>query len=310
MASTFLSTLALTLVLSLTEAGLQVVGTSTCPAPQEVQAELADGRGPNARSDQPAIVRLDQDSAGGELRLRVYDENSVLLGVRALPAEKDCHLLAGAAATLLRALELELELEFPTAPLPLIARSAPGEVKGPGSTSLELGAGGIGSLTTDLVGGGGALLLGALTIRGFAIRPELALQLEAPRRLEVGTSGQGSWWRVWAAPGAQWRALDGRRFWLSLHLDVPVGAVVASGAGFPINQGGAAFDLGLSLGVRVGLRFPTSGARIGPALLPWLGLWGEGGFLRHALSVEGESNPATLPQLEAALGLGLSWSER
>jgi hypothetical protein len=298
------SLLALTLVLSLTEAGLQIVGTSTCPAPQEVQVELAEGRGPNARSDQPAIVRLDQDSVGGELRLRVYDENSVLLGVRALPAQKDCHVLALAAATLLRS--LELELEFTPAPLPL----APGEVRRVGPTSLELGAGGLASLTTDLAVGGGALLLGALAIRGFPIRPEVVLQIEAPRQLALGTSGQGSWWRIEAAPGGQWRVLDGRHFWLSLHLDVPVGAVVASGAGFPVNQGGAAFDLGLGLGMRAGLRFPISRAKNGPAMLPWLGLFGEGGLLRHTLSVQGEANRATLPQLEAALALGLSWSER
>jgi hypothetical protein len=303
----FLSTLALTLSLSLTEASLRILGTSTCPTAPEVQAALGEGSGSNLRSDQPAIVRLDQDSAGATLRLRVYDENGVLLGVRALPVEKDCHLLAVAAATLLRG--LELELESPPAPLPL-ALSAPVDGKRPGSTSLELGAAGVGLLTTDLTGGGGALLLAALGIRSFPIRPELVVQFEAPRQLAVGTNGQGNWWRIWIAPGAHWRALDGRHFWLSLHLDVPVGAVVASGAGFQTNQGGAAFDLGLDIGVRAGLRFPLSGAGSRPALLPWLGLWGEGGFLRHALLVAGESGEATLPQLEAALGLGLSWSER
>ncbi len=301
-----MSTLAFALFLSLTEASLRILGTSTCPTPPEVQVELGEG-GPNARSDQPAIVRLDQDSAGAILRLRVYDENGVLLGVRALPPEKDCRLLATAAATLLRS--LELELESPPAPLPL-ELGAPVDRQRTRTMSLELGVGGLGSLTTDLSGGGGALLLASLGFGRFPIRPQLALQFEAPRQLAVGANGQGSWWRTSLALGAQWRAIEGRHFWLSLHLDGQIGAVVASGADFPTNQSGAAFDVGVDVGVRAGPRFPLSGAASGPALMPWLGLWGQAGFLRHALLVAGESSQAVLPQLEAALGLGLSWSER
>ncbi len=302
-----MSALALQLVLSLTEAGLQILGSSTCPTPPEVQAELVDGSAPNARSDQPAVVRLDQDSADGTLRLRVYDENGVLLGVRALPPEKDCKLLARAAATLLRGLELELEVA--PAPMPIVVFKASGETKRRIATALELGGGAIGSFDGSAAAAG-ALLFSSLGLGNSAIRPELGLAFETPRQLSVDAIGRGSWWRIWAAPGAQWRLTDRRLFWLSLHLDLPIGAVVASGSGFPSNEGGAAFDLGVSLGVRAGLRFLLPRGEPGAGLLPWLGLWGTGWPLSHVLSVAGGSSDATLPQLEAALGLGLSWSER
>jgi len=306
-----LSALAVKLALSLTEAGLQILGTSTCPTAPEVQAELVNGSVPNVRSDQPAVVRLDQDSADGTLRLRVYDENGVLLGVRALPPESDCRLLAQAAATLLRSLELELEVA--QAPLPLVVLNAPAkgsdETKRRVSTALELGGGAIGSFDGSAAAAG-ALLISSLRIGHSPIRPELALAFETPRQLAVTTSGHGSWWRIWAAPGAQWRLTDRRLFWLSLHLDLPIGAVVATGTGFPANEGGAAFDLGVSLGVRAGLRFLLPRGEAGAGLLPWLGLWGTGWPLAHVLSVAGGSSDATLPRLEACLGLGLSWSER
>jgi hypothetical protein len=307
-----LSALALKLALALTETGLQILGTSTCPTPAEVQAELEKSAAPSPTdpsslgpSSGVAVVRLDQDASDGVLRIRFYDENGILQGAHGLPAEKDCRLLAVATATLLRSLELELDVA--PAPLPIVAFDV--RERRADSTSLELGAGGVGSLTADGQGGGGALLLGALTIRGSPFRPELFLQLEAPRQLALGTSEQGTWWRVWAAPGMQWRVLDGRHIWLSVHIEVPMGAVVASGTGFTNDEGGAAFELGASLGVRAGLRFLISPTRSPTALLPWLGLFGLG-FLPHTLSVSGEANQASLPRLEAALGLGLSWAGR
>jgi hypothetical protein len=221
-------------------------------------------------------------------------------------------VLAQAAATLLRGLELELELETAPAPLPIVVRKTSAktseETKRRVSTALELGAGAIGSFDGNATAAG-ALLLSSLTIGGSPIRPELALEFETPRQLSVDAIGRGSWWRIWAAPGAQWRLIDRQLFWLSLHLDLPIGAVVASGKGFPANEGGEAFDLGVSLGVRAGLRFLLPRGERG-ALLPWLGLWGAGWPLPHVLSVAGGSSDATLPRLEACLELGLSWAER
>lgn len=300
-----MSALASKLGLSLLGA-VRVFGSSVCPSPQDVEAELAKSASTGA--GQIAVVRLDRNPANGMVRLLLYDANGEQRGVQSLPAETDCRVMAAAAATLVRGLDLSLDSVAP--PPPMLVFRVPARTSNPASTALEVGAGGLGSLNA---GGAGAAVVAlvSMAIEDSPLRPQVAFEWEMPQHLAVGPGGQVTWWRLWVAPAVEWRLVNRSSFWVSLQGAVPLGAAFAAGSGYPLDQQGAAFDLGLSAGLRLGLA-----ARMHPAsrssdkLLPWVGVWGIAWALPHTLTVAGESAGASLPRLEAAVGLGLSWSQR
>jgi hypothetical protein len=297
------SLLALPIALSLTAAAVRIAGSSTCPTPQEVEAELGRFPGAPPGGVQAVVLDLITDDSKKTLRVQLYDADGIFQGERLLPSDQDCQALAMAVATLLRSLALELGEILPTTPLV----SPPARVLARHDSSLSFEVGGAIVRLVDTSGDEtiGALAVASLGIGDFPVRPAFTLESDLRRGVAVTASGLGTWWRVWGAPGAEWRLHEGRLFLLSLHAEVPLGLVVANGSNFPINGVGAAPDIGLDLGVRAGIRVAK-----GSKLRLWLDLRGTSWPVSHILSVSGNPKQVTLPQWEGSLGLGLSWVER
>jgi len=305
---------ALTLLWSITHGALEIGGSATCPSPAEVEAEIAVRGGAPTSSDQRAV--LDEEEAGDpaqrRLRLRLFDANGQMLGERTLLADAHCRAMAATVATVLLSFELDLG-EAPPKDETEPALSIPAPVPTPIRRSLaaEAGAGGFASLTSDGDDAFSFLALASLSIDGSPFRPELEAEIESSRQLGIAT-GLAHWERLWLAPGLQYRFLQRAGVWASAHLDLPIGAAIASGSNLEVNRAGAFFDLGVSCGVRLGLSpasLPGAGAA-GSGFVPWAGLWIVGWPLRREIFLSNASNQARLPPLEVLLGLGLSWSER
>jgi len=296
--------------MSLAAGALRVLGSSTCPTPFEVQAQL-DRLPPTGSAERTAVLKSRPSAARRtELLIQVFDERDVLQGERTLPAHDDCGVLAVAVATLLRGLEMDLGEAPPPLPPPAATaveraqKTAPPSL--PRSASFEIGAAVEGSMALDGTGAVAGLVLASVVLRQSRVWPELSLQFESARSLTLGV-GAATWQRFWVAPGVQIDLLRSTRLWMSAHAGIPLGAAFASGARYDINRSGASFDLAIASGLRVGLRSPRARA---PPFLPWADLWVIGWPIPHVLSVAGESGRATLPQVEFEVGLGLSWTER
>lgn len=311
---------ALTLWWSIARGALEIAGSSSCPTPEQVETELARHGGAQASQTSPSSndrrAVLDQEETGDpsqrRLRLRLFDAAGQVLGERTLPANADCKAMATTVATLLLSFELDLGEAPPKdqltaallAPLPPPVRRT--------SLGAEAGAGGFGSLTSDGKDAFAFLALASLSIDGSRFQPEVVGEIESPRQLGIGAGGTSlaRWERLWVAPGVQYRFLTLPGVWASAHLDVPLGAAVATGSNLEPNRSGALFDLGFSGGIRLGLG-PASLSRkalAGSGFVPWAGLWIIVWPLEREVFVSNASNQTRLPPLEALLGLGLSWS--
>jgi hypothetical protein len=309
-----LTGVALTLLWNIARGALEIGGSATCPSPAQVEAELERrGGAPTSPISSDQRAELDEEATGDSgqhrLRLRLFDAAGQMLGERTLLADPRCKEMAATVATLLLSFELDLGEAPPRdAPEPVLYAPVPAPVRRM-SLAAEVGAGELASLTSDGEDAFSVLALASIAIDRSPFQPELEAEIESARQLRVG-GALARWERLWVAPGLQFRFLRRPGIWASAHLDVPVGALIASGSNLAPNRSGAVFDLGVSGGVRLGLgsAILSRAAPGGSGFVPWAGLWIIGWPLQRELFLSNASNQARPPPFELLLGLGLSWS--
>jgi len=312
-----LTGVALTLLWSIAHGALEIGGSATCPSPAQVEAELARRSGtPTSPTSSDQRAELDEEETGDSgqhrLRLRLFDAAGQTLGERTLLADTHCQAMAATVATLLLSFELDLgEAPPKDAPEPALTATTPARAPAPVRRSLaaEAGAGGFVSLTSDGEDAFSVLALASISIDGSRLQPELEAEIESARQSAVGTA-LARWERLWAALGLQYRFLQRPGVWASAHLDLPIGALIATGSNLEMNRSGRLFDLGVSGGVRLGLgpAILSRAASGGSGFVPWAGLWIIYWPLQRELFLSNASSQARLPPVELLLGLGLSWS--
>jgi hypothetical protein len=125
----------------------------------------------------------------------------------------------------------------------------------------------------------------------------LAGLLHGTHRKPLG-EGQATWWRWGAGVGGAWRAVPGEA-WLDLHGTVLVTRLGIAGAGFPNNTGGTTWDVGATVGARLGYRWSL--------VQPWLGAWAVGWAGTQNIHVAGAAPRGEIPRIDGLLGLGATF---
>jgi hypothetical protein len=292
------------LALTLALGGIDVVGDATCPAPDEVAAQVA-ALGPAPAGDAPTAKVIVARTARA-LRLELVGPNSNELATRELPAEGTCADLAAAAAIVVAAWRADLDpnlapqVTLPASPSPAmppvaIARAATPPARAPRPFAIGLGL--LASDAGDALAPG-AMLVGTVGLgwRGLAL--DASVSGTTSRSVDVGAlSGAASWTRATLAIGPALQFGDAR-----VRGDVHVQALAAllhvRGVDVPNAAADTTTEVGASAGGRVELVSGTTGV--------WLGLDAFGWPGDQRLSIANTNDSSQLPRLELVGSVGIS----
>lgn len=288
---------------------VDVRSSTNCPSTEDVVERLLPllpaaagvAEGPDVADIQVGAVQ-----AGGalELHLRLVRPDASVVGDRRLLMQGACQDLAEAVAMVIAAWETKPlpgvvsdDVPVPTvrvtASAPQVHASQPVSVQiRPWQVLVGAGAG------AALVGGNAAtgavdVLLGREASHWqlrFGVASETARQLNL-------SPGRVDWQHNTAALGVCWRVLD-PAWLLALDAGPAAGWAKLTGNGFSANRKQRSFEYGAQAGLRAGRNFGR-----------WT-LWAEWrtnlwARLQRA-TVDGADSSAQLPQLDTAVGLGLS----
>jgi hypothetical protein len=304
-----MSALFVSLLLAMT-----VEGAGGCPAPAEVDAGLAPLLPPgfaSASTDRALIV---EEPDGLSLSLARSDGRTI--AHRRLPQTGTCAEQAETVAVTLAVWEAQIHPEIAlrldrlagtparAAAVPAVADRPPTLVQSAAPAparefAASIGAAAVGGWQPDSVAPGGRLdaTLGPER-RPWRARLSLAALGDHTARLPPGNA---SWWRSYAALGADAVLSLAGRWRLALGAAGVLGVKTAAGSGFSTDQTARSIDLGLETTLRAELRLGAVRPWLGLALLTWLG--------RQTLEVTGASS-AVLPRLEPLLALGADFCWR
>jgi hypothetical protein len=297
-------------------APVEVTGSSACPSPAEVAAELQGLIGPQDPALAADRATVTEDGASVVVVLRRGSGEPV--GEKPLDAGLSCAQRARAAAVIIAAWETRLGVQ-PTALVVEPTGSPPEAAPGPTPTVIaqpapppmtmpplpgrvEIGVGAGASIN-------GAALAPAATIEAAYVRPYARLVptvgalFVGGHEMSVG-SGSARWRRFGIAA-----AVGSRRSWSPLWAEGRAGIALTvldiSGRAFPQNGSGITFDPGVQLGFRGGLTVSRS---------QWWHWWIDATIAfwprSQTVYVDGAPGSATLPRGEALLGLGTSFGGR
>jgi len=285
-----------------TAADLRVTGVTACPSPREVEQELAGLIGPREAESVPDLVELRDDA--GSIVVALRRGSGEVIAEKRLDAGLSCAQRAAAAAVVVAAWEARPGSQAAsTLAVPAPAQVAPPTVvvthePAPRPIHLEPGV----SLGLSLVGSTPtpAALVEVAFARTDAVIPGVAALVVGSHSTPVGP-GDGNWRRFGLLATA-----GSRRSWSRTFAEARIGVALTlldiSGSSFARNGSGLAFDPGIPIGARVGLRTA--------AIRWWLdatvALWPRG----QTLYLEGAPGSASLPRGEALLGLGASFDRR
>ena len=280
--------------------GLAVVveGTTTCPAPAQVEQSLAPLLAEVPAGTQPDHARLVQTGDTIEIALRTASGR--LLATGHLPAQPACDDLAAAIAVMIAA--WEGELGGSTAAISLDAPAPPEPPEPPerrvaeSALVYELGAGLVAGWGGEGITGGGSLelWLGSAASSWAGHVSLLGLSSEH-RSLPPGSV---SWTRPRGAIGGRYRLGRGQGVALDLRADAIAAAVVLWGDGFSSNATAVSFDPGLSGGARLDVSSGRWTFFLEASALGWL--------RGQRAEVTGVAQAVDLPRAEVLLQLGVT----
>jgi hypothetical protein len=282
-------------------ARLPVMGSTTCPAPAEVEASLG-GMIP-ARDPElpPDVAELKEDTDSVVVSLRRPSGEPI--GEKRLESGLSCEQRARAAAVIVAAWEARLAtpaaaLVVQQTPAPVVVQRPPPPLAPPPAT-VEVGAGAGASINGTTLAPAGTIEIAYLRPQALVI-PAIAALMVGGHDLSVG-SGNATWRRYGLLATAASRR-DWSRAWAAARLGVALTVLDISGSSFPSNGSGVTFDPGAQVGARGGLR--TSRMRW------WLdgtvAFWPRG----QDVYVQGVPGTTTLPRAQALLSVGASYETR
>ncbi len=290
---------------------VDVRSATNCPSPKDVAARLRpllpDEAGPADGRD-VAHVEAGVVQAGGakELHLVLVRADTSVIGDRRLLMRGTCQDMADTVATVIAAWETkpmpEVVVDLASAPVVKVT-TPPSQVPAPRPASTRLrplqimvgasaGAAFVGGVAAS---GGLDVLLG-----GFASHWQLRLGVASEATRQLGLlGGQVDWQHTTAALGVGWRAIDPS--WLfSLDAGPAAGWATLAGSNFAVNRQRRSFEYGVAAGLRAGRTFGRYAV-----WAQWrANLWAHG----QRATVAGADSGAELPQVDMALGLGISAS--
>lgn len=297
-------------------AAMRVEGTSSCPAPAEVAAQVRAWLPPQAAGDDSERARLIED--GDDLIVSHEDRDGMVLARRRFSRKFSCHELASAVAVAIASWQSDVHPEFapglaaraPTpraalAPTPEVTQASPA-VRIPGTWDLTVGAS---------LGYGGAVdvptAAGDATI-GMWLTPPVALtslrlEIEGQSQRQIAVAGgHADWRRVTAGLGVErpWfssRENDGRNLlrWFAL---ARLGWLGLRGEGFEVNH----TDNSADAGATVGLRAAVFGGRWSSWVELAVSLWP----IHHDLMGPAGLAGGRLPVVEAFVRIGAGGGTR
>lgn len=289
----------LSLFLFLTTSGIRVTGAATCPSTDAVQNHLEVLLGEKNVTGWSATLR----HTPGGVQVALVEGDGTVVSQRVMPSDRPCEDLANIAALLLASWLSDLTSQAVSAePLPGLSLPAPiASEPGNHSWSWEVGLAPTGSFTGGSLAPGGLLQLeaGPADAR-WALR--IAGLYDGPRQAPEGP-GAVSWQRFQGDLGATYE-LSRSPYSLEIGGDIVFSDLLLRGLQFPADASATSLDPGIDISFRLAaLRGPWH---------PWVGVWATLWTRQEVPLVQGLTLQATLPQVEACVGLGFSWrsSER
>jgi hypothetical protein len=288
---------------------VRVEGSSSCPRPDQVAAQIArflPARPPDVAAD---AARVDPAAGGVRVQLRRAGD-ATIVGEKVLTRQASCAELAEAIGVVLAMWEWPLHPGL----VPPIDPAALSMAARPPAATVATGAGVTPSapersnrLRFEMSAGARAVLPGP--VPGAAVDVVLRAR---PRgwggRFVVGgnwwnqtdlAGGQVSWTRVHGGLGLI-KGWEGERWFLDAHADAIGAAVFAAGSGYDETRAPIAFDPGAGLGLRGGIA-TTRIVRM------WLEVTVAWWPLGPSLQVEGVGPRIKVATFEPALTLGGSF---
>jgi hypothetical protein len=281
------------LLLALALGGVEVHGTTTCPSPDQVYADLTPllpaGPAPNAR------VYLSGTREGG-LTVELRDSEGELLGTRNLAPQSDCAALAQAAALVVavwaRDRQSNVELGLSRLPPPPRSRLI---LDGGVAYAASLGGGFTSGVVGELsMGVGGPEDPGVSPASSVGWGGRLAFTWISSRDQRVG-SGKASWTRLGPGLGPRYRLAAGP-IHIEGHVQVQLGVVHAVGQELRPAAKANGFDPGLGGGLQLVLP--------GGPLAPFVGVTGLGWLAEQRLNATG-APPIPLPRWDVQVLVGI-----
>jgi hypothetical protein len=294
-------------LLALLWLAVQIDGAGGCPTVAEIQARLApllpagDGIGSSDRA------RIAESPEALDVALARSDGRTVAR--RRLPRSGSCADEAETVAVTLAVWEAQIHPEISlrldrlgttgasgTAaagrPDATVARAAEPRAETP--RLLAVGAAVVGSWQPDSIAPGArvdAMLGGA---RG-GWRGRLSLATVGRHTMSL-PPGEATWWRAYAAAGADYVLPIGTRWQLTVGAAGVLGAVTTAGSGYRSDRATRSADVGVETLLRAELPRGAIRPWLGVALLTWL--------RRQTVEVTGDVVSAALPRFEGLLAIG------
>jgi hypothetical protein len=293
---------------------VQIDGAGGCPTAAEIQAQLGPLLPPGVGIDASDRARIAETPDGLDIALARSDGRTVAR--RRLPRTGTCVEQAETVAVTLAVWEAQIHPEIslrldrlgtaPASGTPVVAAPrteaelAPTVARTAGARpvarprALAVGAAAVGSWQPGSIAPGGRVdaMLGA---SGGSWRARLSLAALGQHVMRV-PPGEATWWRAYAAVGADVLLPVGSRWQLTAGAAGLLGAVTTAGSGYSTDRTTRSFDVGVEALARVELPLGSIRPWLGVALLTWL--------RPQNVEVTGQAAHAALPRFEGLLALG------
>ena len=271
----------------------QIEGSTLCPTPAEVTAELARVA-PRRPAAAPAteVARLTDE--GGSIRLRLVRADGTIVGERTIDAMGSCAERAISVAVVIATWQAELNSGLaPEGPAIPRARGAPS-----GGARLKAAVWLVGPRPSQLAAGG-ALGVEAEHAVGLGFRAEAWAMTSRTEPFPGGSSGVARWARVGIGLGPRFAIRSSAGTIANVFACVEAARLRVAGAGFPATLSDASWDLGASGGVELGLRRGAWTPTLGLAAMYWP--------RSQAAVARGVEEKVTLPSIDVVASLGIAW---
>jgi hypothetical protein len=303
--------LALVLLLPL---ALQIDAAGACPRAGDVETRLAPLLGPGAEAAASDRARLVEDT-DGTLSVSLARPDGATAFSRRFPRAASCEEQAERVAVTVAVWEAQIHPEIslrlerlgaPPAPTPVppaapapaadaTLRRQPATAPAP-SGVLSIGAAAVGAFNPDAVPGGRLDLTWG---RGRHWRWRLSSAWLGKHTVDL-SPGQASWWRLYAALGADYVLPFGGRWDVTLGAAGVAGFATVEGDGFTVDRTTRTGDLGAEGMLQVGVRLGRVRPWLGAGMLAWL--------RPQRLAATGVPASVTMPRFEPVVAAGAEFS--
>jgi hypothetical protein len=292
---------------------MEIQAAGACPAAAEVEAKLAPLFPPGFAATAPDRAVIVED-ADGAVSVALARPDGTTISRRRLPRAASCAEQAETVAVTLAVWEAQIHPEISlrldrlgaTASAPPATdspppRDAPAAValrpaSAPATESatvLAVGAAALGAFQPDVAPGG--RLDATLGAAGRPWRWRLSVAALGTHTLDL-PPGRASWWRLYAALGADYAVPFARRWDVALGAAGVIGLANIEGSGYTVDRQARTVDLGAEALLRVDVRLGAVRPWLGLALVTWL--------REQTVAVTNVAAAPALPRVEPLIALG------